>query len=340
MAVSAPVPTFVAIGARAWGPVQELRGRPELRLVPTPRHASVLLVVGAVPSDHREALDRVHDQVPHPRAVVGWPGTELRPHGLDRIVDDVVEAHRHITVTPGESSPDRLPDQEPNEWRGVGPHGQGGEGMMGGTPYGRPMAMTGADRDGLTLDRLQVPLGPFLEVVPPGVVLDTTLQGEVVQALRPRLAAPGGEAMGADPTASDATVGPARARLRWLAHGLHVHGLDALATRAARLAARVDEPGATDAFRRLRRFVVRSGLLWSVRGVGVVDDMGDSADRWRLRLDEIAAALAGEPVDEHRPRLAWDALADALVGLTLTDAITTLTSVVDRIVTPTEALAP
>src|SRR3546814_15175993 len=40
------------------------------------------------------------------------------------------------------SEDDLLPDEPPAPWRGKGDHGQGGEGMMGGKPYGRPMAMT------------------------------------------------------------------------------------------------------------------------------------------------------------------------------------------------------
>ena len=37
--------------------------------------------------------------------------------------------------------------------------------MTEGTPYGRPMAMTGDDRDGLTLDQLRLRVGPFTDVL-------------------------------------------------------------------------------------------------------------------------------------------------------------------------------
>ncbi len=46
---------------------------------------------------------------------------------------------------------------------------------------GLPMAELGADRDGLTLDRLHVPLGPVLPDWPAGLVVRATLQGDVIQ---------------------------------------------------------------------------------------------------------------------------------------------------------------
>ena len=66
------------------------------------------------------------------------------------------------------SSPDALPDLDPAPWRGVGPFGQGGTGMTGGVPYGRPLAGRADDRDGLKLDQLLVRVGPFLPPFPPG----------------------------------------------------------------------------------------------------------------------------------------------------------------------------
>jgi len=56
------VSVFAACGVDAWAEVQDLRGRAEVTLVSSPRHASILLVAGAIPSDHHVALDRVHDQ--------------------------------------------------------------------------------------------------------------------------------------------------------------------------------------------------------------------------------------------------------------------------------------
>ncbi|WCO68026.1 hypothetical protein PO878_04720 [Iamia majanohamensis] len=321
-----PVPVFAASAGDAWGEVQELRARPEIRLVPSPRQASVLLVAGAIPSDHAEAVDRVHDQLPHPRATVRW---RPRPAGLagpevvvdggpDEVVAAIVAVHLTLSEGGEASEPDRNPDQEPNEWRGVGPNGQGGEGMMGGTPYGRPMAMTGDDRDGLALDQLHLRFGPFLDALPAGLVLDVTLQGDVLQKVSARRS---------DPTPEEGVdVDPGRQGLRWLAHALHVQGLDALAAQAADLAC--DRSRGRDVgvdLRRLRRRIRRSGLLWMLRQTGVVDGDGDAADRWSRRLDAIEAAV-GDAVLDRSPPTAVEDLDELLKGKTLGDAVTTIVS--------------
>src|SRR5262249_60647037 len=59
----------------------------------------------------------------------------------------------------------------------------GGMRMNGGfqTPGGLPTASPGEDRDGLKLDQLHVPLGPFLPDWPAGLVVRVTLQGDVIQ---------------------------------------------------------------------------------------------------------------------------------------------------------------
>ncbi|MGI8937625.1 MAG: hypothetical protein ACR2JF_05305 [Iamia sp.] len=321
-----PVPVFPASAVDTWGDVQELRARPEVRLVPTPRHASVLLVAGSIPPEHREAVDRVHDQLPHPRATVWWrtdPDAPTRAGrtvegGPDEVVEAIIAAHLAVAVDPEASEPDRRPDEEAHEWRGVGPNGQGGEGMMGGTPYGRPMAMTGDDRDGLALDQLHLRLGPFLDALPAGMVLDVTLQGDVLQqvaATRP----------GA-PVAAGTTVAPGRQGLHGLAHGLHVQGLEGLAARAAGLAldcGRGREVGPD--LVRLRRGIRRSGLLWMLKGTGVSGQVGDAADRWAHRLDRVEAAVGGGAPPESTV-LDLDDLGPLLEGRTLGDAITTLVS--------------
>ncbi|MFL6122163.1 hypothetical protein [Actinophytocola sp.] len=48
-------------------------------------------------------------------------------------------------------------------------------------PGGVPMADRAPDRDGLMLDQLHVPLGPALPLWPPGLIVHTTLQGDVIQ---------------------------------------------------------------------------------------------------------------------------------------------------------------
>ncbi len=51
-------------------------------------------------------------------------------------------------------------------------------------PGGVPMADRGADRDGLALDQLHVPIGPLLPDWPAGLVVRTVLQGDVIQEAR------------------------------------------------------------------------------------------------------------------------------------------------------------
>ena len=48
-------------------------------------------------------------------------------------------------------------------------------------PGGVPMADRAPDRDGLMLDQLHVPLGPALPLWPPGLIVHTRLQGDVIQ---------------------------------------------------------------------------------------------------------------------------------------------------------------
>ncbi len=325
MAVRAPAPVFAAVGVGAWGPVQELRAHPELRLVASPRQAALLLVAGAVSGEHQAALAQVHDQIPHPRRTVGW-NTDLQALGLPdavvtrggraQVAAAVTDAWRRCRAEPGLSEGDLLPDVEPNPWRGVGPYGQGGEGMMGGVPYGRPMAMTGADRDGVSLDRLEVTIGPFLPMLPSGVTLDLVLQGDVIQsAVAYPAPAPPSLLEPAEP------VSRHRSHLRWLAHALHVHGLDGLAARAAALAPiDVGTPGVADGVVRLRNQVRRSGLLWSLRGQGPLDGRGDCRRRWMDRLDQLVDGSPAEPAP-------GDEVVGLLCGFTWHEAVATLVSV-------------
>lgn len=342
-ASSTTMAVFAACGPDGWGPAQELRGVPDVHLVATPRHATVLLVTGSIASGHRAALQRVHDQLPHPRTTVGWrragvavdvPAARDVDGGADTVTAALRAAYAAVVDDPARSAPDLLPDQDPNVWRGVGPFGQGGEGMMGGTPYGRPMAMTGDDRDGLALDQLHLSLGPFLDAVPAGLILDVVLQGEVLLDATPHLTARRpANAAHADPCLpEDPTLAEARRGLQWLAHALHVAGLDALAARSAALALRTIDAADRDALAsgaaRVFRAVRRSGVLRGLAGIGVDPDGGDdAAARWRRRIDATAGAIAGDPVaGDHPSEDVGTLLAGMLPGMTLADAIATVVS--------------
>ncbi len=324
----APVEVFVASGADGWHDAQALRAHQLVRLVATPRHATVLLVAGTIPEPTREAFDRVHDQLPHPREVVTWDEIAARDDVgddvVDAVVDEIVERADRVMADPSTSSPARLPDVEPNEWRGVGPFGQGGEGMMGGTPYGRAMAMTADDRDGLSLDLLELRLGPYLGQLPGGLVADVALQGEVIQSIQFACA-------GDAPFVTGDRAVPVARRLLWLSHALHVQGLDAFAVGAARLARRSarlgDDSSLARDFASFRRRLRWTGLRSALRSVGDRDGL-DTWARWSARLDAISAGLDGAdsrlaPADGSMPITAAE-LAETITGLTLTDAVSTI----------------
>jgi hypothetical protein len=249
----------------------------------------------------------------------------------------IIEAAARLAGDLSVSDPDRLPDEEPNEWRGVGPNGQGGEGMMGGTPYGRPMAMTGDDRDGLALDQLQLRLGPFLDALPAGLTMEVTLQGEVVQACELHRSPPAETTGEHGPVPSrprQRQVHPATDPLRHLAWALHLHSLDGLGARAARLAIAttdtdVDRSHLSRDLVALRRRIGRTGLLWGLRSVGPIEGQGDAAMRWKNRLETIAEALetSDAPAADPLASVPVETLGQAIVGLSLNDAMTTIASV-------------
>ncbi|SFO97319.1 hypothetical protein SAMN04488047_101676 [Tranquillimonas alkanivorans] len=173
LAGRAPVPVFACIGPGMQAVTEHALLSPRLRRAASPREAAVLLRAGAIPERAAAAFGRVHDQLPHPRAVLRWDG---QGDPADVITDAWVDL-----LNGADSDTDRRSDEPPNPWEGKGDHGQGGEGMMGGVPYGRPMAMTGDDiRDGLQLDAYTATVGPFAPMLPPGLTLEITLQGDVI----------------------------------------------------------------------------------------------------------------------------------------------------------------
>ncbi len=333
LARMAPVPVFVARGVDAGRGLAHLLASPEVEVVDTPRHATILVIAGAVPRSTVPALVAVHDQIPGPRGVAAVDVTgDLDALGLGSVAmlptDDPVPAlrARQTDVLDGVDSPPRGRADHPVDWQGVGPHGQGGEGMMGGTPYGRPMPMPPTEgRDGLALDRLSLRLGPFLSGLPPGIALDVGLQGDVLAEVEISPVPADDDLVGVPADdAAPATVRDARHRLAAIADLCALAGLDALARRAARVA--VDPtPGAVDDLR--RRLDRRWGLRAATDGVGILREGGeDVTARWRAWFDQAQAALAGAAPEV--PHIVPDttAVADGLVGMELGQAWLTLCS--------------
>lgn len=253
IAAAAPVPVFVVPGTGGRDRARELRLRTELEVVDSPRHATVLVVVGEFEADAATTLGRLHDQLPHPRAALWWPadGDDQPPLAVGVTVgptEDVVEAlaalHRALLVGTRPTSAAVLPDVEPNPWRGVGPYGQGGKGMTGGTPYGRELTGRAPDRDGLELDQLSVTVGPWWAGIPPGLLLDMKIQGDVIQDVIVRRGP-----IGADPgdsvfrralieelAVADLELARARHHLCWASDLLRLVGLAAEAHKVLALA--------------------------------------------------------------------------------------------------------
>ena len=265
----APVKAYACIGPGALPAAEAALRSPALRRAASPREASVLLVAGEPPNDDAAGFDRIHDQVPKPRAVYRWDCTGDPAAALVGLRDGLLDGER--------GDPDRLPDTPPNPWRGLGAHGQGGKGMMGGTPYGRPMAMTDADiRDGLNLDAYACRIGPFASMLPPGLTLDLVLQGDVI------VSAEVASAPYEQPAEADAPAACAARLLRLI-------GL----TRAAEQAAsqtKVRAPFATTAI---------------PRGLAETPDGGDVRLRLRRWLDGSRADQAAPSLRSMLPGLEW-----------------------------------
>lgn len=274
LAARAPVPVYPLLGIGGERVLYQLALAEHVIRVDSPRHASVLLVAGHVPAQHHEALKRVHDQLPRPFATL-WLGSQPLP-GLENarrlddpamLVNELVALHRELQSGQRGSSPRLLPDEPPNPWEGLGDDGRGGEGMMGGTPYGRPMAMNMQDdiRDGLTLDSLTFRLGPFYPPLPSGLAAEITLQGDVLQSWASQSSA--------YPRALDAIFQLARERpvaiaelelararhhLQRLYLALRLAGLEGLGLQALRLAGDLTPASRIDG---LRRRLMRSGFF-------------------------------------------------------------------------------
>lgn len=285
LAAGRPAPVFVVSGMTGAWVRDALALDPRIDVVDSPRHAKMLLVAGGVPADQHEALRRLHDQLPRP-AVSLWyrcdPLVELdharRIDRLDELPAEATRLHRGLVEGSESGEPGLLPDQPPHPWQGKGQHGQGGEGMMGGVPYGRPMAMAMMEdlRDGLQLDSLSFTLGPFYPALPPGLQLKLTLQGDLVQmamiessAYPVHLSSLFYGALEKPVPVAALEIERARYHLHRLAHLMRLAGLSSLAQRTLHDAVQV-RPGSR--LPDLHRRVTRSGLLHSIdAGLGQLD---------------------------------------------------------------------
>ncbi len=309
LAERAPARVFAISGLDAPGSLEDLRLRDEVALVDSPRSANLLVVAGILPEPLYEPAWRVHDQMSRPRRVIAWvadpdsagearrfPGAIVVGADAD-LVAVITRTHMELLRGSrvdrggGASGAPILPDVEPAPWRGVGPYGQGGKGMTGGVPFGRPLPGRAPDRDGLELDQLTVRVGPFFPPFPSGLVLDIKLQGDVIQEVVVDESA-GAKMHGPLDAEGDgcpfhsalsspvaiAKLERARAahHLRWLAHALRVLGLVALGRRALAMATTLERDQRSTSqvaaeLRSLARLLNRArSFAWSTAGVGAI----------------------------------------------------------------------
>jgi len=170
-------------------------------------------------------------------------------------------------------------------------------------PGGIPLAGEGRDRDGLNLDRLMVPLGPYLPLWPAGLVLHCELQGDVVfdssleYAYEPRPVEAG----------SAPTPGARSTLVRFTdlaARLLGVAGAEDGARRIRRVRDKALDGTDLDQCRReLGAEQTRLRRSWflrrSLRGIGLLQDstpaFREGTDAWDRLLDMLSAAASGAP---------------------------------------------
>ncbi|GAB2502803.1 hypothetical protein [Nocardiopsis aegyptia] len=356
---------------------RELRER-GWRRAAAPGAADLLVVCGPEDPDLADAVDRVWKQMPGPRARVRVPGADGAARLLDatrgRLLD--VDRQRREAAERDAAARERAQqggdeghgdDGEHDQGNG-GDHDDGHSGHAGGEghgdghghghggmsmPGGIPMADRGPDRDGLTLDRLHVNLGPALTDWPAGLRLRLTLQGDVVQEAEAEIV--GGAAV---TSAFWDVPGPAAA-LDSAQRLLTAAGWPDAAESARRWRdALLAEPEPDAATRRgvlrwLRRVRRSRVLRWSTAGLGPIDGpvpeplLGDVTDRWSRRLDVVEAALGAggrpgrdAPADRSRTEAAEAAKAalDLLPSLVTGQELAAVRLVVASLDPDTEAL--
>lgn len=255
----------------------------------TPADTDVLLVAGTPAGDMASAVQAAWAAVPAPRVRAEAARPDQVAGALDAARAELASASR----------------QRHEAARGGGP-----------VPGGLPMADRGADSDGLKLDQLHLRLGPVLPDWPAGLVVQVTLQGDVVQEAEAQhlgVATAGGSfwdepwrraAAGEAVTAGTAARRSTAAALDSLGRFLAVAGWDSAATTARRLRDEILAGTSASEPRRFAARVARSRpLAWSTRGMGVIADApertSDVTARYRRWCDDIAE-LAGR-LDDASP---------------------------------------
>ncbi|PXY16688.1 hypothetical protein BAY59_38345 [Prauserella coralliicola] len=328
----------------------------------SPAEANILVVAGVAGHALEPLVEQLWGLIPAPRTRVDVQAANDAPRELDVAVSALHNVdYQHKQATEALSAGDRPESEAGRQEHGShaehrshhsapsgsghaeqdqqqhghhehhGHHGHDMDGMQ--LAGGVPMAGRADDRDGLTLDQLHVPLGPLLPLWPPGLVVRTKLQGDVIQQAAV-------EVLGIGDARGDAFwLRPGRPlKARWLdasAALLAIAGWADAAAVARRLRDQVltGTPQAEIAgpIRRWGRQVRRSRTLpWLLTGVGQVPDKpstpralaGDALTRLYRWVDSLAdpkTSVASPDVADGTP-WAVDVLPSVLEGRELATA--------------------
>lgn len=314
-AASAPRPLIVGVpyGTQTRLSVEaELARRGWVQAL-SPAEASMLVVCGNPGEELDQAIQQVWAAIPTPRALVQSPTdvAQALDAAQSHLSDAPAQWHdaaNRLTFpdmhdisgnddTPSEHGHD-TPDGRGHDMQGEhdmqsgGGHGGGmGHEHHMGSPGGLKMAERADDRDGLKLDQLHLPLGPILPDWPTGLVVDTLLQGDVIQQATVRIVTPASTGtpfwdqpwiaaeQGIPVTRGQAERRIAARHLDSLGRLLAVAGWPTEAARARRLRDQVLQGGTPKAeFARFARRVGNSRTLrWMLR------DVPPTMDAWLAR---------------------------------------------------------
>ncbi|WP_019854093.1 hypothetical protein [Actinopolyspora mortivallis] len=300
----------------------------------SPADTDVLVLAGAAGARLAGTVRSLWRRVPEPRLFLHVEEAGEVPRLFDSVRDELAGGGRQRSPLPESGADAGTTEENRGERRYSdssgrrtashgGTHGEAeGHEHHAGTAEGLAMAGRGPDRDGLALDRLHVPLGPPLPGWPPGLLVHTVLQGDVLQRVEAeRLDDPDAEgefwgepwrhaAEGHRVTRGRAARRVVAARLDSLAGLLTVVGWPDPAGLARRIR---DETLAGGPGRRLRARIARLAgrlrrsrtLTWLTSDIGVLPTGrahragfggtvlrasragGDVAARWREWLTEI-----------------------------------------------------
>ncbi|WBC16670.1 hypothetical protein O7600_07465 [Micromonospora sp. WMMA1998] len=328
-------------------------------LAASPADADLLVVAGDPGAELAAAIERVWEQLPGPRARTRITDPAGAAPALRTAVARLSGAGGK-PPDPGHREPTRHgPEVSDARQAGHGQHGGGAgrhghgehEGMS--MPGGLMMAERAEDRDGLTLDVLHLALGPVLADWPAGLVVELTVQGDVVQSASARVLRPA-EPAAVRPYRDVDHPGLARRRqavahLDSLGRLWAVAGWPAGAATARRLRdALVDHVPLAVAYTGLRPLARRArrsrALRLATDGLGALTPVaaaragvdapaavcGDATARWWRRLAETDRLLAGgDPGAAPEPDAAavLELAARLVVGLDLAAARVVLASI-------------